>query len=282
MAFKTITILGAKGMLGTDLCRVAEQTGFKVRGFDLPETDITNASQIGKIVASSEIVVNCAAYTNVEKAESEPQSADRVNGDAVGMLGRLAKQYAVPILHIGTDFVFDGAKDGAYAESDQPNPLSAYGRSKWLGEQLLAQSGCECCIVRVQWTYGKHGNNFIAKILNAAEKQPALKVVDDQVGSPTHTLNAADILCRMLGLVSFPRGVYHLAASGYVSRYDMCRTLFDMLGRRVEVIPCKTSDFPSAAKRPLNSRFDCTKLQTLLGKAIPSWQTMLKEYLESL
>lgn len=281
MAFTTITILGAKGMLGTDLTYVAQKNGFHVRGFDVPQFDICDKVQVEKVVSSSDVIVNCAAYTNVEKAETEKRLAYAVNADAVGMLGMMAKAYKIPVVHISTDFVFDGFKEAPYIESDPTNPLSEYGRSKGVGEQLLAQSGCRHCTVRIQWTYGKHGNNFIAKILNAAQKQPALKVVDDQVGSPTHTVDVADILCRMLRLEPFPQGLYHLAANGYVSRYDMTRSLFEMLGKKIDVQPCKTSDFPSAAQRPLNSRFDCTKLQTLLGTSIKSWQTMLKEYLES-
>jgi dTDP-4-dehydrorhamnose reductase len=186
------------------------------------------------------------------------------------------------VIHISTDFVFDGLKDGPYTETDLPNPLSAYGRSKRLGEQLLEQSGCDSCIIRMQWTYGKHGVNFITKLLSAADSRPRLNVVDDQVGSPTHTQEAAEVICRMLRLNTFPRGLYHLAASGYVSRYEMARTLFDMLGKKVEIVPCKTSDFKTAAARPLNSRFDCTKLQTLLGMPFKTWQAMLNDYLESL
>lgn len=282
MAFKTVTILGAKGMLGTDLAEIAEQSGFHVRGFDLPQFDICDKTQLEEVVSSGQVIVNCAAYTNVEKAETEKKFAYAVNAEAVGLLGRMAKACNVPVLHISTDFVFDGQKKEPYVESDPTNSLSVYGRSKAAGEQLLAESGCQYSIVRVQWTYGKHGNNFIAKIINAAQKQPVLKVVADQVGSPTHTVDAASILCRMLRLESFPQGVFHLAASGYVSRYDMTRTLFDVLGKAVDIQPCRTSDFPSAAKRPLNSRFDCTKLQTLLGLSFKPWQTMLKEYLESL
>jgi dTDP-4-dehydrorhamnose reductase len=277
-----ITILGGKGMLGSDLKSVAESRGLAVRTFDLPEVDITDEEQIRRIVSSSPLVVNCAAYTNVEKAESEPELADRVNGYAVGMLGKLAKSAGIPVVHISTDFVFDGRKDGPYNETDAPGPLSAYGRSKWLGERLLSESGCEQCVIRVQWTYGRHGVNFITKILNAAQTQPSLKVVDDQVGSPTCTRDVAQAICDLLQLPAFPRGLYHLAASGYVSRYEMTRTLLDLLKLETDVVPCRTSDFKTVAARPLNSRFDCTKLNRLLKTPLRSWQDMLKDYLETL
>ncbi|MHC4525104.1 MAG: dTDP-4-dehydrorhamnose reductase [Planctomycetota bacterium] len=282
MGFESITILGGRGMLGGDLAAVAAERGLSVRVFDLPEFDITDEKQAETAVLQSEVVVNCAAYTNVEKAESEVELANQVNGYAVGRLGLMAKEAGVPVLHISTDFVFDGMKEGPYAETDATNPVSAYGGSKLLGEKLLAESGCECCIVRVQWTYGKGGVNFVTKITEAAKSRDVVNVVDDQIGSPTHTMVAAEVLCDLLAMDPFPRGLYHLAAGGYVSRYEMTRYLFERLGIATKVQPCKTSDFKTAVQRPLNSRFDCTKLQTLLGRAMPSWQDMLKNYLENL
>lgn len=266
-------------MLGSDLAAAARQRGWLVHCYDLPEFDITDRGAIQQVVRAGTVVVNCAAYTNVEKAESEPELANRVNGLAVGWLGQAAKSVGAYVLHISTDFVFDGNLDRSYRETDQPNPLSAYGRSKWAGEQALAASGCSHCIVRVQWTYGRHGVHFIKKLLEAASAGKPLKVVEDQIGSPTWTADAAAALCDMLALAQLPQGVYHLAASGYVSRYHMAQFIFQTLGRAVEIAPCKSSDFPTAAKRPLNSCFDCSKLQQLLGRPLRSWQEMLKEFL---
>jgi len=282
MRFESIAILGGRGMLGSDLAEIAVQRGLSVQRYDLPEFDITNEQQVQEVVSGSGVVINCAAYTNVEKAESEIELANQVNGYAVGRLGRIAKEAGVPIVHISTDFVFNGEKETAYAETDTPHPISVYGGSKLLGETLLAGSGCEYCIVRVQWTYGRHGTNFITKILDAAKVRDELRVVDDQVGSPTHTAEVAAMLCDILGMDIFPTGVYHCAASGYTSRYEMTRYLFEQLGLTTTVNACKTADFKTAAQRPLNSRFDCTKLETLLGRALPTWQDMLKNYLENL
>nr|MBC8379580.1 NAD(P)-dependent oxidoreductase [Planctomycetota bacterium] len=187
-----------------------------------------------------------------------------------------------PVLHISTDFVFDGTKEGAYAETDATNPISAYGRSKLLGETLLADSGCDYCVIRVQWTYGKNGVNFITKMLSAAETRDSLQVVDDQIGSPTHTAEVAKAVCKCLKAATFPRGLFHFAATGYTSRYEMTRFLFDSLNIKTPVKSCKTSDFKTAAQRPLNSCFDCHKIENLLGRAIPTWQEMLKAYLETL
>jgi dTDP-4-dehydrorhamnose reductase len=279
MGFQSISILGGRGMLGSDLADVGRQRGLTVRVFDLPEFDLTDQQQAAEIVSQSEVMINCAAYTNVEKAESESELANQVNGHAVGHLGKLAKQNGIPLVHISTDFVFDGTKKTPYVETDPTHPVSVYGSSKLLGETLLAESGCKHCIVRVQWTYGKGGTNFITKITEAAKTRDVLSVVDDQIGSPTHTLKAAEIVCDMLAMNPFPTGLYHLAASGAVSRYEMTRYLFERLGITTQVDPCKTSDFKTAARRPLNSRFDCRKLQTLLGRAIPTWQQMLNNYL---
>jgi dTDP-4-dehydrorhamnose reductase len=281
MGFESITILGGRGMLGSDLADVAVERGLSVRVFDLPEFDITNEEQMRDVVSQSEVIVNCSAYTNVEKAESESKLANQVNGYAVGHLGELAKQNGIPLIHISTDFVFDGTKETPYLETDPTNPVSVYGSSKLLGEKLLAESGCECCIVRVQWTYGAGGVNFVTKITEAAKTRDVLTVVDDQIGSPTHTMKAAEMLCEMLEMKPFPAGLYHLAASDSVSRYEMTRYLFERLGITTKVDPCKTSDFKTAAQRPLNSRFDCRKLQALLGREIPTWQEMLNGFLEA-
>ncbi len=282
MAFGTVAILGGKGMLGSNLSQVAESRGYTTEVYDLPEFDITDKQQVEVIAAHSDVIVNCAAYTNVEKAESEPDLAEMINGHAVGQLGRIANAAKIPVLHIGTDFVFDGAKQEPYIETDATNPLSAYGQSKLLGERLLVESGCESCIMRVQWTYGENGVNFITKILNAAKTRDSLQVVDDQIGSPTHTLEVAKAICDCLEKETFPKGLFHFAATGYVSRYEMTRFLFDTLGIKTPVNICKTSDFKTAAKRPLNSRFCCKKIERLLGRKIPSWQDMLKSYLETL
>ncbi len=194
-------------------------------------------------------------------------------------MGQIAKDAGVPVLHISTDFVFDGSKAEPYDELDKPNPISVYGGSKRLGETLLAESGCSHCILRIEWSYGKHGANFITKILNAAKQRDLLKIVDDQVGSPTHTVEIAKVILDLLQIATFPAGLLHCAARGTASRYEMTRFLFARLGIQTKIEPCKTADFKSAAQRPLNSRFDCQKLETLLGRSIPTWQEMLENFL---
>jgi len=277
MAEDTIAILGGKGMLGTDLARECKKQGINFEVYDLPEFDITNEQHLGKALRDAKAIINCAAYTDVEKAEREANLAYQVNAAAVGRLGARARQDNIWILHISTDFVFDGKSERPYLEADTPNPVNAYGRSKLAGEQLLVESRCRYCIMRLEWTYGLHGNNFVTKLLKKAETDKQLKVVDDQVGSPTATTQVAKVICRLLRIK--PEGLFHFASAGYVSRFEMAKFIFDKLNMSVDLSSCKTSDYISAVVRPLNSRFDCSKIKALLGEPIESWQVSLEYFL---
>ncbi len=275
-----IAILGGEGMLGTDLAKICRQQGFDVKVFDLPEFDIRNSQQLKQAVDAAETVVNCAAYTNVDGAESETDLAYRVNAEAVGRVGAIAKELNKWILHISTDFVFDGRLDRPYVETDFANPINTYGKSKLAGEQLLSQSGCRHCIIRVEWTYGSAGNNFVTKIIQRAKANKTLKVVDDQVGSPTATTEVAKVIAKLVS--KRPDGIFHFAGAGYVSRYEMAKFIFDKLAIDVNLLPCKTSEFQSPAERPLNSRFDCSKINALLDEPIKRWQGPLENFLRKL
>ncbi len=257
-----IAILGGRGMLGADLARICRQEDFDVTVFDLPEFDITNSQQLKEALDTAKTIVNCAAYTNVDGAESEAELAYQVNSEAVGRLGALVKDADAWLLHVSTDFVFDGRSDRPYVETDPPNPINEYGKTKLAGEQLLGHSGCHHCIIRIEWTYGAAGNNFVTKLIKRAKTDKTLKVVDDQIGSPTATTEVAKVICELLRIK--PKGVFHFASAGYVSRYEMAKFMFDNLSIDVTLLACKTSDYVSAAVRPLNSRFDCSKIEALL------------------
>src|SRR3972149_11063851 len=198
MAKDTVAILGGKGMLGTDLANVCRKHGFNVKVFDLPEFDITDSQQLKKAVDAARIIVNCAAYTDVDGAESKAALAYQVNAEAVGRLSALAKDSDKWVMHISTDFVFDGRLDRPYVETDIPNPINIYGKTKLAGEQLLTQSGCRHCIIRVEWSYGSAGNNFVTKLIQRAKDKKTLKVVDDQIGSPTATTEIAKSISKLL------------------------------------------------------------------------------------
>ncbi len=250
--------------------------------FDLPDSDITNQKQLAGAVGRSDVIVNCAAYTNVDDAESQAEAAYEVNAVAVGRLGELAKASDSYVVHISTDFVFDGRKSGPYVEQDVANPLGVYGRTKYQGEELLEAGGCRHCIIRVQWTYGAGGNNFVSKMIELSKTRNQLTVIDDQIGSPTATTEVAGVICELLSRDKPPEGLYHFAAAGHVSRYDQARFIFEKLGVDIDIRPCKTSDYASAAQRPLNSRFNCEKIQRLLSEPIRDWQGPLEEFLERL
>ena len=267
-------------MLGSDLALACQKRGFNTTVFDLPDFDITNYGQLEDIVRASSIVVNCAAYTDVDKAESEAELAYQVNAAAVGRLGAFAREAEVWVLHISTDFVFDGKSERPYFEADPPNPINAYGKSKLAGEQLLVESYCRHCIMRVEWTYGLGGSNFIVKLIERARVGKELKVVDDQIGSPTATTEVAKVICELLQ--KKPEGIFHFASAGYVSRYEMAKFIFDKLEMSVDLSSCKSSDFPTAAARPLNSRFDCSKIRVFLDKPIEHWQGPLERFLVQL
>jgi dTDP-4-dehydrorhamnose reductase len=274
---KSIVILGGRGMLGSDLAAEMTAQGFDCKVFDLPEFDITDSEQIAGAISGCGVVINCAAYTNVEKAESEPELAYRVNAIAVGQLGKIAAEHRVKVLHISTDFVFDGQLDRPYVETDDTNALSVYGKSKLEGEKLLLSTDAECCIIRVQWTYGDNGNNFVKKLISLAEQGKPLRVVDDQIGSPTSIRQVSAVICQLIK--NMPTGIFHLAAAGFVSRFEMAKFIFAKLAIDADLTSCKTSDFPSSAQRPLNSRFDCSKISSLLEGPIESWQEDLEKYL---
>ena len=275
-----IAVFGGRGMLGSYLVQACRQQGLDPIVYDLPEFDITDTDHVQQAVAGAEIIVNCAAYTNVDGAESQAELAYRVNAEAVGQLGAVAHDAGKWILHISTDFVFDGHGDKSYVETDHPNPINTYGKTKLAGEQLLTRSGCEYCIVRVEWTYGSAGNNFVTKLIQRAKSQDTLKVVDDQTGSPTATIEAAKVICELLR--KKPEGIFHFASAGYVTRFGMAEFILDKLSLDVNLLPCKTSDFTSPATRPLNSRFDCSKLTSLLDEQIEHWQAPLELFLRQL
>ena len=275
-----VAVLGGKGMLGTDLVAACAARGYAVRGYDLPDFNIADTEHLRGVVEASDVVINCAAYTDVDGAETQVALAHRVNAHAVGFLGELAAQRGKWVLHFSTDFVFDGTLDRPYKETDSPNPINEYGRSKLAGEELLARSGCSHCLLRLEWTYGLHGNSFVTKTIERAVTERHLVVVEDQVGSPTPTTLVAEVACDLLGQRA--EGTFHLANAGYVSRFGMTQFVFDRLGLEVDLRPCCSSEYLTPATRPLNSRFDCRKIEALLKAPLEPWQKGLERFLRQL
>ena len=276
----TVFILGGKGMLGSDLAKACEQEGIDIRILDLPEFDITDYQQFEKKLEKADLIINCAAYTDVDGAESNYDLAYKINAEAVGRLGNFVREHNKRILHISTDFVFSGELDRPYCETDQANPINAYGKTKLAGERLLAKSGGNHCILRIEWTYGSAGDNFVTKLIKRAKSGDTLKVVDDQIGSPTATTEVAKVICTLLNHKL--QGIFHFACSGYTSRFETARFIFDKLSMDVDLLPCKTSNYISIAARPLNSRFDCSKIAKLLDRPIEHWQGPLEQFLRNI
>lgn len=276
----SIAITGGRGMLGSDLVPVFEKAGYKVRALDLPEFDLTRPEHIEKQLAGFEAVINCAAFTNVDKAEEMAETANRVNGEAVGWLGAWARKHQARLIQISTDFVFDGESKRPYQETDQPHPVSVYGRSKLKGEEALLKSGCHCAVLRVQWSYGRHGVNFVGKLLERARRGGELKVVNDQFGAPTWTDDMARaILCLVNKRCE---GIFHFANAGYASRFEVAQFVARKLGLPNPVIPCSSAEFPVKALRPGNSRFCTAKIRKILDHKIRPWEEALGVFLARL
>ena len=272
-----IGITGGRGMLGSDIKTAATEAGFTPIIYDLPDFDITEQKSIDKMVSECDLIINCAAYTAVDKAETEPEIASAVNAEAVKKLANAAKLADKYILHISTDFVFGDESDTPMNEEFPTNPLSVYGATKLHGEEALKASGCKHAIIRIQWTYGSNGNHFISKIAELAKKLDQLSVIDDQIGSPTPTKYVAK--AAICFVKNRTEGLYHFAAKNYASRYEVAKFILDELEISTPISPCSSSEFVTPAQRPKNSRFDCSKIDRVLDFERPEWQSALQNFL---
>jgi len=271
-----ILVIGANGMLGHDLMEVLEG---EVRGIDLPEIDITDLTSVRKtlLTLKPRVIINSAAYTDVDGCESNVETAMAVNGEGVGLLALTAREIGAKLVQVSTDYVFDGGKGSPYLEDDPVGPLSIYGESKLAGE-LNAAMAPEYLIIRTQWLYGIHGKNFVETMLRLAGERSELAVVDDQIGSPTFT---RDLACAIKALVDRGcSGVYHVANSGFCSWNDFAKAIFAEEGLTVTVSPMTTEQLNRPARRPLYSTLDCTRLTADTGFTPRPWREALREYLQ--
>lgn len=265
-------VLGAGGMLGRDLVSAAERCGHEVTALGHAELDVTDATAVEAALRGDQQqwVVNCAAYTRVDDAEAEAEEALRVNGEAAGVVARAARAAGAAALYPSTDYVFDGAKESDYVESDDVAPLSSYGRSKLAGER--ASEGH--LVVRSSWLFGTGGRNFVETMLGLAARRDELRVVDDQVGSPTFTPHLAEGLVGLMEADA--RGVRHLSAAGSCSWRDFAREIFARTGAPVRVEGCSTEDFGAPAARPRRSVLCSEHADT---PKLPHWTEGLDAYL---
>ncbi len=278
---KRCVILGHRGMLGSCLRGHVQgaAAGWKVDGYDYPEIDITDADSVAGLFDKEppDILLNCAAWTDVDGAESHVEEAFRVNSVGPELLSHAARRTGAILVHVSTDFVFDGAKKSPYVEDDPPAPATAYGKSKLAGELAVASIAAHHLIVRTAWLYGPGGRNFVDTILQAAREGRDLKVVDDQRGSPTFTGMLSRTIWRLV--TAGARGTYHVAGRGACTWYELACSALELAGIEADITPVGTSEFPRPAPRPPNSVLDCSKAEAFLGGKLPGWQEGLREYL---
>ncbi len=295
-----ILLLGADGQVGWELRRALLPLG-EVRPQNRAEADLGDVSALRAVLDRTrpQFIVNAAAYTAVDKAETEAELAHGINAAAPGLLAAWAAEHNAMLVHYSTDYVFDGAKPapGSYTEADTPNPQSAYGRSKLAGEQAITASGCRHLILRTSWVYAARGGNFAKTMLRLAAERDSLRVIADQFGAPTSAELIADVTAQMLqrlrtdpALAAQASGLYHLTAQGSTSWHGYAQFVIAAAAARGLPLRCAseqvqaitTADYPLPAPRPANSRLDCTKLQTTFSLFLPPWQTQVQRLIDEL
>jgi dTDP-4-dehydrorhamnose reductase len=270
-----ILVVGAQGMLGQDLMDIF---GSSARGVDLAEVDITDMESVRRLLLTlkPEVVVNAAAYTDVDGCQVNVEQAMAVNGEGVAHLAMVAAEIGSRLVQVSTDYVFDGSKGSPYDEDDYQHPMSVYGESKYAGE-LNARISPQHLIVRTQWLFGQGGKNFVETMLRLATERSVIDVVDDQVGSPTWTADLARAIKALLDKGC--QGVYHAASGGVCSWNEFARAIFAEEGLAVTVSALSTEDLGRPAPRPRYSVLDCSRLTRDTGFVMPPWQEALRGYL---
>jgi len=270
-------------MLGKDLADILRENPQEhiLTLWDVEEADITEAeaflTAMKGLSEPPEVIVNCAAFTAVDLAETEREAAMRINGEGAGNVARTARKVGARVVYLSTDYIFDGKKKTPWREDDPPDPINWYGRTKLEGEKQTRDACPDALIVRIQWLYGPEGKNFLETILRLAEERDELRVVDDQRGAPTYTVDLARAIRTLIE--GKHQGVYNVANSGETTWFDFAREIMARTGKNVPVVPISTDEYPTPVKRPGNSVLDMTKFQTDTGMIMPSWQEGLDAYL---
>ena len=288
-----IVVTGSLGQLGYELMRQAKESQHTYIFTDVRESelttslDITDAEAVEAFIGEDvDVIINCAAYTDVNRAESDEAMAQKINSDAPGNLARAALKADALLIHISTDYVFDGKGYFPYNEESQTGPLSAYGRTKLSGEKAVEESGCRYMIFRTAWLYSLTGRNFFLTMADLTASKPMLKVVYDQVGTPTYAADLAFLIAHIIEENKLDRtGLYHYTNEGVCSWYDFTKEINDLLGHTCNVMPCRTEEFPTPAARPHYSVLEKKKVRETFGLEIPHWKESLrlavKEYMNS-
>ena len=284
-----IWLVGNRGMLGTEVQRRLQRNSLEHTATDL-EVNITDRQAISSFGRDLNLswIVNCSAYTAVDRAEDETGQDFRINADGVRNLALLAKEKGARFLHISTDYVFDGRKEGAYVETDPPNPQGAYGRSKLQGELYIRESIDDHVILRTAWLYGPAGANFVRTMLRLFQEREEVRVVADQWGSPTLAGDLADAILQIVTRNEMTYGTYHFTNEGRTNWFEFASLILELAGkhhlvdRKVRLTPIKTEEYPTKAMRPANSYLSKEKIKTMLGISIRSWQEALESFMKGI
>lgn len=284
-----IWLVGNRGMLGAEVHRRLQSRNLEHVATDL-DVDITDRRALSKFSDPLEFswIVNCSAYTAVDRAEDEPEQAFRINGDGVRNLALLASGKKARLLHISTDYVFDGQKEGAYLETDTPNPSGIYGRSKLQGELYIREKIDSHVILRTAWLYGPHGNNFVQTMLRLFQERDEVKIVADQWGSPTLAGDLADAILQIITRETPQYGTFHFTNEGRTNWFEFAALILKLAGehnlidRKVRLLSIKTEQYPTKALRPANSELSKEKIKTAFGIPVRSWQEALESFINGL
>ena len=280
-----IVVTGSNGQLGSCIQLIAQ--GYKELNIDFfssSELDITSEEQISSLFTQTSIdyVINCAAYTNVEQAEKEPEKAYQVNTEGVRLLAEACKENDAVLIHISTDYVFDGSKSTPYTEEDIPNPINEYGKSKLAGEEFVQQILDQYFIIRTSWLYSQFGKNFFKTILEKSKTQDKLTIVDSEIGTPTNANDLAKFIFNLICLNSKDYGIYHYSNEGQATWYDFAYKILDISGKLANIKLVNTDYYPTFAKRPRYSVLDKSLIFGTFNSEISSWEKSLAECLKGL
>jgi dTDP-4-dehydrorhamnose reductase len=275
-----ILVTGGNGQLGSELREIAPNyQDYNFLFTDVKDLDITNHTAVAAFIKSNNInvIINCAAYTAVDKAESEPELSDAINHLAVANFAQIAKDNNIKLIHISTDYVFDGTNHKPYIETDIPNPQSVYGQTKLNGELAIQKiNPANAIVVRTSWVYSKFGNNFVKTMLRLAETKDVISVVSDQIGSPTNAADLAEAVLNILSQVSNETvELFHYSNEGVCSWYDFTKAVFEIKGVSINVNPIESSQYPTPAKRPFYSVLNKSRIKQLYNIKIPHWKKSL-------
>ena len=274
-----VLVTGANGQLGYDVVKELQKQNIECFGATRKEFDIVDFEATEKFITDyrPDVVIHCAAYTAVDKAEDEPELCYKVNYEATENIAKICEKINAKMLYISTDYVFDGTKKDFYEVDDKPNPINVYGKTKLLGEQAVQKILNKYFIVRISWVFGEHGNNFVKTMLRLGKERKELNVVADQYGSPTYTADLAPLLIEMIKTDKY--GIYHATNEGVCSWAEFAEEIFKVAEMNVKVNHIATDEYPTKAKRPLNSRLSKAKLKGNF-RELRDWKNALKEYIK--